>query len=70
LGRRALFEFAGIVTPDTIRRWYRRLVAKKYDGSTRRGARGGWATRTSWRCGAVPGACWGDAAILLAGGGV
>jgi len=27
---------AGIVTPDTILRWYRRLVAKKYDGSTRR----------------------------------
>ena len=24
------------MTPDTILRWYRRLVAKKYDGSTRR----------------------------------
>ena len=23
---------AGIVTPDTILRWYRRLIAKKYDG--------------------------------------
>ena len=31
---------AGIVTPDTILRWYRRLVAKKYDGSkTRRPGR-------------------------------
>ncbi len=37
LGRKALSEIAGIVTPDTILRWYRRLVAKKYNGSTRRG---------------------------------
>ena len=35
LGRR-LADVAGIVTPDTILRWYRRLVAKKYDGSTHR----------------------------------
>jgi hypothetical protein len=27
---------AGIVTPDTILRWYRRLVAQKCDGSQRR----------------------------------
>ena len=25
------------MTPDTILRWYRQLVAKKYDGSQRRG---------------------------------
>ena len=37
LGRRALREVAGIVTPDTILRWYRQLIAKKYDGSGRRG---------------------------------
>ena len=37
LGRRALAQVAGIVTPDTILRWYRRLIAKKYDGSTSRG---------------------------------
>ena len=37
LGRRALTDVAGIVTPDTILRWYRRLIAKKYDGSARRG---------------------------------
>ena len=37
LGRKALSEVAGIVTPDTILRWYRRLVAKKYDGSGHRG---------------------------------
>ena len=37
LGRRALSQVAGIVTPDTILRWHRRLIAKKYDGSARRG---------------------------------
>ena len=40
LGRRRLTAVAGIVTPDTILRWYRRLVVKKYDGSqTRRPGR-------------------------------
>src|SRR6266849_6563956 len=40
LGRRRLADVAGIVTPDTILRWYRLLVAKKYDGSkTRRPGR-------------------------------
>ena len=40
LGRRQLAAVARIVTPDTILRWYRRLVAKKYDGSkTRRPGR-------------------------------
>ena len=36
LGRRILSQVAGIVTPDSILRWYRRLIAQKYDGSTRR----------------------------------
>ncbi len=36
LGRRALMRVAGIVTPDTILRWYQRLIAQKYDGSPRR----------------------------------
>ncbi len=36
LGRRRLAAVAGIVTPDTILRWYRTLIAKKYDGSKRR----------------------------------
>ncbi len=36
LGRKLLGQVAGIVTPDTILRWYRKLVAQKYDGSTRR----------------------------------
>ena len=37
LGRRVLTQVAGIVTRDTILRWYRRLIAKKYDGSACRG---------------------------------
>ena len=36
LGRKMLGQIAGIVTPDTILRWYRQLVARKYDGSTKR----------------------------------
>ena len=36
IGRKALSEVACIVTPDTILRWYRQLIAKKYDGSKRR----------------------------------
>src|SRR6516164_7820333 len=40
VGRRRLADIVGIVTPDTILRWYRRLVAQKYDGSkTRRAGR-------------------------------
>ncbi|HJL14440.1 MAG TPA: helix-turn-helix domain-containing protein [Sandaracinaceae bacterium LLY-WYZ-13_1] len=37
LGRKRLRSLASIVTPDTILRWYRRLVAQKYDGSSQRG---------------------------------
>jgi len=36
LGRRALGQVATVATPDTILRWYRELVAKKYDGSAKR----------------------------------
>src|SRR5215813_4899367 len=36
LGRRRLAAIASIVTPDTILRSYRTLVAKKYDGSRAR----------------------------------
>ena len=32
LGRQVLTQIAGIVTPDTILRWYRQLIANKYDG--------------------------------------
>ena len=37
LGRRVWMQVAGIVTPDTILRWYRRLIAQTDDGSARRG---------------------------------
>lgn len=40
LGLRALREVAGIVTPDTILRWYRLLIARKYDGSRHRRGQG------------------------------
>ena len=40
LGRRRLAALSGIVTPDTILRWYRRLVSQKYDGSHTRRIRG------------------------------
>ncbi len=36
LGRRALREIGTIVKPDTILRWYRDLIARKYDGSGNR----------------------------------
>ena len=36
LGRKLLRECATIVTPDTILRWHRRLIATKYDFSDRR----------------------------------
>jgi hypothetical protein len=33
LGRRVLREAGTLVTPDTILRWHRELIARKYDGS-------------------------------------
>jgi len=36
LRRHVLRAVATVVTPDTLLRWYRQLVAKKYDGSARR----------------------------------
>src|SRR5262245_21356373 len=37
LGRRLLREIATIVTPDTLLASHRTLIARQYDGSTRRG---------------------------------
>jgi putative transposase len=37
LGRRVLRDVTGLLTPDTILRWYRKLIAAKYDGSSQRG---------------------------------
>jgi transposase InsO family protein len=36
IGRKGLFEINTLVTPDTLLRWYRRLIARKYDGSRSR----------------------------------
>ena len=32
LGRKALEDVANVVKPDTLLGWYRRLVARKFDG--------------------------------------
>src|SRR4051794_31461910 len=37
VGRQGLLELDAIVSPDTLMRWYRRLVAQKWDFSKRRG---------------------------------
>ena len=36
LGRKGLRELASIVTPETILRWYRELIASKYDETSKR----------------------------------
>ena len=33
LGRKALQDVASAAKPDTLLRWYRQLIAKKFDGS-------------------------------------
>ena len=45
LGRKLLKELSTIVTPDTILRWHRKLIAKKFDYSTRRKKQGRPATK-------------------------
>lgn len=37
LGRAMLRELGTLVTPDTLLRWHRNLIARKYDGSKNRG---------------------------------
>ncbi|MFK7991856.1 MAG: helix-turn-helix domain-containing protein, partial [Sandaracinaceae bacterium] len=37
IGAKRLKALASIVTPQTILRWYQKLIAKKYDGSPKRG---------------------------------
>jgi hypothetical protein len=41
LGRQVLRQVASIVTPDTILRWYRRLIAQKWTSECRRPGRPG-----------------------------
>jgi putative transposase len=40
LGRNALDELAAVARPDTLMAWYRKLIAKKFDGSEFRKSRG------------------------------
>ena len=40
LGRKALAQLACVAKPDTILAWYRRLTARKFDGSPHRTYRG------------------------------
>jgi len=37
IGRAALRKLDTLVTPDTLLRWHRQLIARKYDGSAKRG---------------------------------
>jgi putative transposase len=37
IGRSTLVALSSVVAPDTLLRWYRNLVAAKYDGSKKRG---------------------------------
>ncbi len=37
LGSKMLRKVASIVTPNTILAWHRKLIARKYDGSAKRG---------------------------------
>jgi len=57
LGKKALHEIATIVTPDTILRWHRQLVAKKWDYSNRRQYSGGQTTVTREDCSAYCSIC-------------
>src|SRR5262247_2696026 len=36
LGRQCLKDVATLVTPDTLLRWFKRLIAQKFDGSRHR----------------------------------
>jgi putative transposase len=36
LGRKIVAEVAGIVTPETLLAWHRKLIAQKYDGTAHR----------------------------------
>src|ERR1700735_3524119 len=40
VGRKALTEIARVAKPDTILAWYRKLIARKFDGTKQRVARG------------------------------
>ena len=47
LGRQLLASVVTIVTPDTILRWHRRLIAAKWTFATKRGGRPGIMVRSA-----------------------
>jgi putative transposase len=49
LGRRALAQVACVAKPDTILRWYRKLIAEKFDGSKHRSYLGGRVSVPRWK---------------------
>ena len=46
VGRRLLEEIATLASPETLLRWYRRLVAAKYDGSANSSKKGACGKRS------------------------
>jgi putative transposase len=71
IGRKDLFNIQTLVTPDTLLRWYRTLIAYKYDGTiTRRAGRPKTAPEleqllvriarenSSWGCSRIQGALY------------
>ena len=49
LGRKALREVACVAKPDTILGWYRRLIARKFDGSKHRQYQADPGSNQSWK---------------------
>ena len=47
LGRDLLRQFGTLFSPETLLKWQRTLVARKYDGSDRRGKRGPKPTKAN-----------------------
>src|SRR6516162_3427124 len=45
VGRRALWDLDTLVSPDTLLRWHRRLVAQKWNFAHRRGPGRPWIVR-------------------------
>ena len=65
LGRRVLMQVAGIVTPDTILRWYRRLIAQTYDDHLPRvGLDSPWVRHRVASSGADASAGWADRTMM------
>ena len=47
LGKDLLRQFGTLFSPETLLKWHRYLVARKYDGSDRRGKRGPVPTKAN-----------------------